>query len=73
MIFATIADGVYIDVEIVETNPWPNPDDNFDPNPVIRVIGDKSRDFHAGDNRPWSFCTSGEPVCKEVTVTFYWQ
>lgn len=72
MIFTTVASGVRIDVDVVETDPWPNPDDNFDPNPVLRTISDRGRQFHIGDARPWTFCTSGEPICRELTVTFNW-
>jgi len=71
MIFTTIASGVFIDVNVVETDPWPNPDDNFDPNPILQVASDQNRRFHIGDNRPWHFCTSGA-VCKELSVDFDW-
>ncbi len=72
MIFTTIASGVYIDVDVVETDPWPNPDDNFEPNPVLAVASDNFRTFHIGDNRGWNFCTRGEPVCKELSLMFSW-
>lgn len=73
MINATAnGDGRYIDVDVVETDPWPNPDDNFDPNPLLYSASDKYRDFHIGDNRAWTFCTRGEPVCRELTINFNW-
>lgn len=72
MIATTTASGVWIDVNVVETDPWPNPDDNFDPNPALHSVSDKNTYFHIGDNRPWSFCTSGEPVCRELSVSFNW-
>ena len=73
MIFTTVDAGVYIDVNIVETDTWPNPDDNFDPNPILRLASDKFRQYHAGDFRnPSQFCVRGETECREVTVQFEW-
>ena len=73
MINATAnGDGRYIDVDVVETDPWPNPDDNFDPNPLLYSASDKYHDFHIGDNRGWNFCTRGEPVWRERTINFNW-
>ncbi|MEO7995842.1 MAG: hypothetical protein ABI852_00285 [Gemmatimonadaceae bacterium] len=73
MIATTIASGVFIEVKVVETDPWPNPDDTFDPNPALHVLADKNKTFYIGDNRATTgLCSLSEPVCKELQVIFSW-
>jgi hypothetical protein len=67
-------DGRTIDVDVVETDGFPNPDDNFDPNPVLHSISDKGKFFDIGDPRtPGVNCPSGYTgQCRELTVAFTW-
>ena len=66
-------DGRYIDIQVVETDSWPNPDDYFAPSAYLYSAAFKSPyKFHHGDTRPWDYCTRGEPVCLEVTTIFDW-
>ena len=72
MILTTIASGVYIDVDVVETDSF-SPDDNFDPNPVLRYTSDQGRRFDIGDPRyPPDCADTQSSVCRELSVDFNW-
>jgi hypothetical protein len=71
MIFITPNNGVTINVDVVETDLWPNPDDHFDPNPVLGL--GSGTVFHIGDSRASGvFCPLGPSPCRELTVEFAW-
>jgi hypothetical protein len=67
-------DGRTIDVNVVETDGWPNPDDNFDPNPLLRYTSDKYQYFNIGDPRtPGVNCPPGwTGACTELSISFAW-
>lgn len=65
MIATTVALGA-IDVDVVETDGWPSPDDNFDPNPNL-ISSSNGAEFRIGDDRA-QWCTG----CKELHVVFRW-
>ena len=67
-------DGRKIDVDVVETDGWPNPDDNFDPNPLLRYTSDKTQYFNIGDPRTMGVnCPySWTGACTELSIVFNW-
>jgi hypothetical protein len=72
MLYTTVASGVTIRVSIVETDQW-NPDDNFDPDPVLAVAGDNGRRFQAGPSRSGYACIDAPSnPCLALAVDFGW-
>ncbi len=74
MIYTTVAYGVTIHVDVVETDIWPNPDDNFDPNPVLAVSTDNGRRFQIGPVDRYNLTCAGAPTnpCTQLAVDFGW-
>jgi hypothetical protein len=72
MIPTTIASGWHIDVEVVETDLWPNPDDYFEGPPLLRFGADNGRVFLSGQviTPGPTYCLVGP--CSEVKVSFNW-
>lgn len=64
-------DGNWIDLEIIEDDAWPNPEDNFDPNPQFRVFADQNHNYNAGNLR--SNCAPDhQGYCTELDMLFRW-
>jgi hypothetical protein len=73
MLFTTIAYGVTITVDVVETDSFPSPDDDFDPDPVLAVAADNGRRFQAGPDRYNEQCVDAPTnPCKALAVDFAW-
>ena len=72
MIQTTIASGVYIDVDVVETD-LATPDDFYDSPPLITAASDMGRVFKGRSDVSSNpqLCSPGQ-TCKQVHSTFNW-